>query len=67
MTITENLDAFLNDFGVTCTAGAVTALGILAMPSQAPLSGRCTPLIGELPDAWDAYLVEPKHPSRVFA
>ena len=25
---------FLNDFGVSCTAGAVTALGILDMPSQ---------------------------------
>jgi hypothetical protein len=38
MAITENLDAFLNDFGVTCTAGAVTALGILDMPSQVLLS-----------------------------
>jgi hypothetical protein len=38
MTITENLDAFLDDFGVTCTAGAVTALGILDMPSQVLLS-----------------------------
>jgi hypothetical protein len=38
VTITENLDAFLNDFGVTCTAGAVTALGILDMPSQVLLS-----------------------------
>jgi hypothetical protein len=38
VTITENLDAFLDDFGVTCTAGAVTALGILDMPSQVLLS-----------------------------
>jgi hypothetical protein len=38
MAITENLDAFLDDFGVTCTAGAVTALGILDMPSQVLLS-----------------------------
>ena len=38
MTITENLDAFLDDFGVTCVAGAVTALGILDMPSQVLLS-----------------------------
>ncbi len=22
---------------------------------------------GEVPDGWDAYLVEPKHPARVFA
>ena len=34
MAITENLFGFLNDFGVSCTAGAVTGLGILDMPSQ---------------------------------
>ena len=34
MAITENLLGFLNDFGVSCTAGAVTGLGILDMPSQ---------------------------------
>lgn len=32
--ITEDLTLFLNDFGVSCTAGAVTALGILDMPTQ---------------------------------
>ena len=32
--ITEDLSLFLSDFGVSCTAGAVTALGILDMPSQ---------------------------------
>ncbi len=32
--ITENLSGFLYDFGVSCTAGATTALGILDMPSQ---------------------------------
>ena len=32
--ITENLSGFLYDFGVNCTAGAVTGLGILDMPSQ---------------------------------
>ena len=32
--ITEDLAIFLNDFGVSCTAGAVTALGILDMPTQ---------------------------------
>lgn len=30
----EDLTLFLQDFGVTCTAGAVTGLGILDMPSQ---------------------------------
>jgi hypothetical protein len=34
MAITEDLDIFLADFGASCTAGAVTANGILDMPSQ---------------------------------
>jgi len=34
MALSEDLAVFLNDFGVSCTAGAVTALGILDMPSQ---------------------------------
>jgi hypothetical protein len=34
MAITEDLNIFLADFGVSCTAGAVTANGILDMPSQ---------------------------------
>jgi len=34
MAITEDLDSFLADFGVSCTAGATTANGILDMPSQ---------------------------------
>lgn len=34
MAFTEDLDVFLADFGVSCTAGATTALGILDMPSQ---------------------------------
>lgn len=34
MAISEDLTVFLNDFGVSCTAGAVTAIGILDMPSQ---------------------------------
>ena len=34
MAVTENLSGFLYDFGVSCTAGATTALGILDMPSQ---------------------------------
>ncbi len=37
--ITEDLNLFLEDFGVTCTAGAVTALGILDMPSQVVADG----------------------------
>lgn len=34
MALSEDLGVFLNDFGVSCTAGAVSALGILDMPSQ---------------------------------
>lgn len=34
MALTEDLGVFLDDFGVSCTAGAVSALGILDMPSQ---------------------------------
>lgn len=34
MAFAEDLNIFLEDFGVTCTSGATTALGILDMPSQ---------------------------------
>ena len=34
MAFTEDLSIFLADFGVSCTAGSVTANGILDMPSQ---------------------------------
>jgi len=31
------------------------------------LSGWHVNYVGDIPDGWDAYLVGPKHPSRVFA
>ena len=34
MAFTEDLSLFLYDFGVTCTAGNITALGILDVPTQ---------------------------------
>lgn len=34
MPLNEDLSIFLNDFGVTCTSGAVSALGLFDMPSQ---------------------------------
>ena len=34
MAFAEDLDIFVEDFGVSCTAGATTANGILDMPSQ---------------------------------
>ena len=39
MAITEDLDVFLADFGVSCTAGDTTANGILDMPSQVVSDG----------------------------
>ena len=34
MAFAEDLDIFVEDFGVSCTSGATTANGILDMPSQ---------------------------------
>ena len=34
MALTENLDSFLADFGVSVTAGAVSGLGIFDMPME---------------------------------
>lgn len=39
MPLTEDLSVFLQDFGVSCTAGVVSALGILDMPSQIVADG----------------------------
>jgi hypothetical protein len=36
---TEDLSIFLEDFGVSCTAGAVSALGILDMPGETVSGG----------------------------
>ena len=48
MALTEDLDIFLADFGVSCTAGATTAKGIFDMPGEViaggmVLSTDCTP------------------------
>ncbi len=34
MALSEDLNQFLDDFGLSCTAGAVSALGILDMPGR---------------------------------
>ena len=39
MAFTENLDLFLADFGVPVSAGVVTGMGILDMPSQIVADG----------------------------
>ena len=40
MALTENLDAFLADFGVSVTTGAVSGLGILDMPMDVIAGGE---------------------------
>jgi hypothetical protein len=39
MALTENLDVFLADFGVSVTAGAVSGIGILDMPGELVADG----------------------------
>ena len=39
MALSENLSGFLNDFGVSVTAGAISGLGILDMPGQVLANG----------------------------
>jgi hypothetical protein len=39
MALTENLDVFLADFGVSVTAGAVSGVGILDMPGELVADG----------------------------
>lgn len=39
MAFTEELDLFLTDFGVPVSAGAVTGVGVLDMPSQVVADG----------------------------
>jgi hypothetical protein len=39
MALSEDLSVFLNDFGVSCTAGAISGLGILDMPGQVVANG----------------------------
>ena len=39
MAITEDLDVFMADFGLSCTAGATTAKGILDMPGEVVAGG----------------------------
>ena len=39
MALTEDLSVFLADFGVICTSGAVTGLGLLDMPSELVADG----------------------------
>jgi len=61
------LDAagLLSDDGAPLTASHTHALDVIgAIPD---LNGWHVNYIGELPDGWDAYLVTPEQPVRVFA
>lgn len=40
MALTESLDAFLADFGVSVTAGSISGVGILDMPTQIIAAGQ---------------------------
>jgi hypothetical protein len=39
MALSEDLSAFLNDFGVSVTAGSTTGIGLLDMPGMEVLGG----------------------------
>ena len=39
MALTENLNVFLADFGVTVTSGAISGIGILDMPGELVADG----------------------------
>ena len=65
--ITASLDHALDVVGTIYRAGTFDAETgeVITPPTARP--GWHVNYVGDLPDGWDAYLVEPKHPSRVFA
>lgn len=56
----------LDIIGPIYVGGSWDAEGNVIEPATL-LPGWHVNFIGELPDGWDAYLVEPKRPKRVFA
>ena len=65
--ITASLDHALDVVGVIYRAGTFdTETGEVITPPT-PRPGWHVNYIGTLPDGWDAYVVEPLRPSRVFA
>ena len=64
--ITASLDHALDVVGVIYRAGTFDETGEVIIPPT-PRLGWHVNFIGELPDGWDAYVVEPLRPSRVFA
>ena len=65
--ITASLNHALDVVGVIYRSGTFdTETGDVITPPT-PRPGWHVNYIGTLPDGWDAYVVEPQRPSRVFA
>ena len=64
--ITASLDHALDVVGVIYRAGTFDAETGEVITPQIPRPGWHVNYIGTLPDGWDAYVVEPLRPSRVF-
>ena len=65
--ITASLDHALDVVGTIYRAGTFDAETGEVITPPTPRPGWHVNFIGELPDGWDAYVVEPLRPSRVFA
>jgi hypothetical protein len=57
----------LDCVGLIYRGGTYDPVTSEVITSPVLLDGWHVNYVGDLPDGWDAYLVEPKHPSRVFA
>ena len=65
--ITASLDHALDVVGVIYRSGTIDAETGEMITPPIPRPGWHVNYIGTLPDGWDAYVVEPLRPSRVFA
>ena len=65
--ITASLDHALDVVGVIYRAGTFDPETGEVITPPTPRPGWHVNYIGTLPDGWDAYVVEPQRPSRVFA
>ena len=65
--ITASLTHALDVVGVIYRSGTIDAETGEMITPPIPRPGWHVNYIGTLPDGWDAYVVEPLRPSRVFA
>jgi hypothetical protein len=65
--ITASLDHALDVVGTIYRSGTIDAETGEMITPPIPRPGWHVNYIGTLPDGWDAYVVEPLRPSRVFA